>query len=378
MFGSAIEPLEDAIDKLIASEHAHDLGRLRRDIERLQAVFVREVGRADRDGRLTELQRTPAGSLADGCRMPFTAAAQTLDMARKLRELPETEAAFLAGTITHAHVRVITGACTPARAAVLRELEPSLVDAAQRFTHRELRCVVRRMTDAIDGDGGSTQANDDYARRNLHVLPTEFGLSPLRGDLLPETTELLCSALEARMADDPDAPGDPRRTRAQRREDALRDIMRSFLEHRDGPVPARRRAAYRAGVHVDLEVLRRDGHADVADRVRSDLDHLGAICAETLRRLTCDSGVYRVLTEGRSEILDVGRATRTVSQGLWDALVARDGGCTYDGCTASPAWCEAHHVEHWADGGETCLDNLRLLCWRHHRGQHEGKRRRGG
>ena len=32
---------------------------------------------------------------------------------------------------------------------------------------------------------------------------------------------------------------------------------------------------------------------------------------------------------------------------------------------------DAHHIVHWADGGDTTLDNLTLLCRRHHRYLHE-------
>jgi hypothetical protein len=152
--------------------------------------------------------------------------------------------------------------------------------------------------------------------------------------------------------------------------------MRFFLQHRTSSEPSRRRAAYHAGVHVDLDVLRRAGRTELVAAVRGDLDHVGAVSAETLRRLTCDGALHRVLTDGRSEVLDVGRTTRVVSKALWHALVARDGGCSHDGCTAPPAWCEAHHVKHWADGGDTALHNLRLLCWRHQRDRHEGSYRR--
>jgi len=57
--------------------------------------------------------------------------------------------------------------------------------------------------------------------------------------------------------------------------------------------------------------------------------------------------------------------------------VARHQHCTHRGCTAPPAYCEAHHIKHWADGGETNLANLALLCWRHHRNHHEGHARAG-
>jgi hypothetical protein len=90
----------------------------------------------------------------------------------------------------------------------------------------------------------------------------------------------------------------------------------------------------------------------------------------TLRRIACDARISRVITDGRSQPLDVGRTTRTVTAALWRALVARDGGCTHPGCDRPPGWCEAHHIKHWADGGTTTLDNLKLVCSRHHREEH--------
>ena len=68
-------------------------------------------------------------------------------------------------------------------------------------------------------------------------------------------------------------------------------------------------------------------------------------------------------------MLDVGRKTRTIPPAIRRALSARDT-CQFPGCTARR--CDAHHVEHWVDGGPTRLDNLVLLCRRHHRLVHEG------
>ncbi len=69
------------------------------------------------------------------------------------------------------------------------------------------------------------------------------------------------------------------------------------------------------------------------------------------------------------EVLNVGRRRRTISPALRRALAARDGHCRFPGCAATR--CDAHHVEHWAHGGATALDNLVLLCRRHHRAVHE-------
>ena len=70
------------------------------------------------------------------------------------------------------------------------------------------------------------------------------------------------------------------------------------------------------------------------------------------------------------QILSVGRKTRTIPPLIRRALDFRDRACRFPGCTSQR--CDAHHIEHWADGGETKLSNLVLLCRRHHRLLHEG------
>ncbi len=105
--------------------------------------------------------------------------------------------------------------------------------------------------------------------------------------------------------------------------------------------------------------------------MRAEAAHVGRLSQATLERLTCDCKLARILTDGPSQILDVGRATRTVTTAQWNALVARDQHCTHPGCTRPPAYCDAHHIIHWTHGGPTNLANLRLLCWEHHRKQHQ-------
>ena len=101
------------------------------------------------------------------------------------------------------------------------------------------------------------------------------------------------------------------------------------------------------------------------------LDEAGGIhvSAETARRLACDAATVTMRHGPGGEILDVGRRTRTISPALRRALAARDRRCRFPGCGNRRV--DAHHVEHWADGGRTALDNLVLLCRRHHRAVHE-------
>ena len=101
------------------------------------------------------------------------------------------------------------------------------------------------------------------------------------------------------------------------------------------------------------------------------LDEAGGIhvSAETARRLACDAATVTMHHGPGGEILDVGRRTRTISPALRRALAARDRQCRFPGCGNRRV--DAHHIEHWADGGRTALDNLVLLCRRHHRAVHE-------
>jgi hypothetical protein len=104
----------------------------------------------------------------------------------------------------------------------------------------------------------------------------------------------------------------------------------------------------------------------------AELDQVGPIDHETVRRLACDASVTRIVFGPRSEPLDVGRRTSVVPSAIRRAVVARDRHCRFPGCDRPQGWCDAHHVRHWADGGPTSVGNLVLLCRRHHRLTHEG------
>ena len=118
-------------------------------------------------------------------------------------------------------------------------------------------------------------------------------------------------------------------------------------------------------VHVEADVLSNGGAG------RCEIEHRTAIAAETARRLCCDAGIVPVVDGPNGEPLSVGRRTRSIPPAVRRALSNRDRGCRFPGCPATQR-LHGHHVRHWADGGETSLDNLVLLCPTHHRLVHEG------
>lgn len=162
--------------------------------------------------------------------------------------------------------------------------------------------------------------------------------------------------------------------RRKGRADALGEICRSFLDRTDRPVVGGERP--HLTVTVPLAVLsqptHRDGYGPTHPLLIAELDPTGPIEAPTVRRFACDTLVTRIVLGPRSEPLDVGRRTSVIPPAIRRAVVARDGHCRYPGCDRPQGWCDAHHVRHWADGGSTSLDNLLLLCRRHHRLTHEG------
>lgn len=95
--------------------------------------------------------------------------------------------------------------------------------------------------------------------------------------------------------------------------------------------------------------------------------------AADLRRMACDAKIIPMVLGSDSLPLDIGRKTRTIPSWIRTALNERDKGCRYPSCDRPPSWCDAHHVIHWVDGGETRLDLLVLLCRTHHTQHHKGK-----
>jgi len=139
-------------------------------------------------------------------------------------------------------------------------------------------------------------------------------------------------------------------------------LAETTLQH--GPTALSAAERYQVVVHVTAETLAGD------DAGRCELDNGPGIALDTVRRITCDGSLLRITEDDAGNPLDIGRKTRAVSPALRRALQARDGGCRFPGCSHR-RFADAHHIRHWADGGDTSIDNLVLLCRHHHRLVHE-------
>jgi hypothetical protein len=199
----------------------------------------------------------------------------------------------------------------------------------------------------------------------------------IRGRLPPESgamvTQVLQQAMEEQFCELQDVPAGTadqkvEETRARpepiswRRADALVRLAQGYRNHCGSGYAEK----FLIHVHTDMETLKAEGAG-----AESEIDSDGIVCSETTRRIACDSAVVQWLDQHDGQPLSAGRKSRTVPAALRRALQRRDGGCRFPGCTASH-FVDAHHIRHWADGGDTCMENLVLLCTRHHHLVHEG------
>jgi hypothetical protein len=261
-----------------------------------------------------------------------------------------------------------------------------LVQAACIHSVSGLSRVVGHWRQAVAAAAGADTEAKLRARRRLHASATFQGMVRVDGDLDPETGEVLLTALGAVVDAEARSREADERSPAQRRADALGEVCRQWLDLAPRPAVAGERphltltvsAEALAGSPGNGPAGYTGGEAEESGRPDRDLpagaelDHVGPVSLRTARRLSCDASVMRVVMAGGSAPLDVGRRTPVVPSSIRRAVVCRDRHCRFPGCGRPHAWCDAHHVVHWAKGGRTGLSNLVLLCRRHHRLVHTG------
>jgi hypothetical protein len=288
--------------------------------------------------------------LSHHTRMPRPRASATIARARKLAQLPVTAAAWRDGVLSTGQVDAIAANLDPHTVALFADHETAMVPTLVELSVRDVATAMGAWRDCATAD----RDPKPEPAQTLHLSRTLGGRARLDANLGTETGELLATAL--RLAESPDTHGEPTRSAATRRADALADICRHFLDHQQ----TRRGGRHRPHLNVitTLPDLERRGPGRLVDGTIVD--------ATTIQRLACDAGVHRVITDGRSSILDYGTTTRTIPAPLYNALVVRDRHCRFPGCDRPPNWTEAHHVRWFTRGGATTLHNLVLACSRHH------------
>jgi hypothetical protein len=313
---------------------------------------------------------SPAHWLQWRCGFSLNAAREKFRVARSLPSLPLIRAAFRKGELSFAQVRALTRVAKP-------ENEATLLMWAKHSTASQLERFVRLYRRYGENEAAMAQ----HRGRRFSYWEEEDGMVSFRIRLPAEQAAVVLKAIQAAQdslvgraeagstvaaaeviyEDPPVYPDEDvtAETRDVRQADAFVRVVESYLE----PDARPRATAEKYQVHVHLD-LRKHADGPVQD------PDAPALAEETLRRLGCEANLVTVMHDGE-EILSVGRKTRAVPPAIRRALRLRDRGCRFPGCTHT-RHVDAHHIHHWADGGETKLSNLVELCGRHHRLLHEG------
>jgi hypothetical protein len=255
------------------------------------------------------------------------------------------------------------------------DLDPQAVETAERLLAEqaailappELRRFAHAVVNAADPDG--PQPVDDQLqqdRRYLELKQRRDGMWHLAGRLsntvgtqlnaiLDPLTKPRSTAIEdddGTIVEIPD-----QRPQVQRLHDALEETCARLLKAADQPsvggVPAS------VIVTISLEdLLTKAGLAETADGSQ--------LTSDQLLRIADEADIWPTIIDQNGVPLALGRTQRLASRGQTMALIARDAGCSFPGCTHPPQWCDRHHILDWILGGPTDLDNLTLLCRYHH------------
>jgi hypothetical protein len=238
--------------------------------------------------------------------------------------------------------------------------EQLLTDHAPVLGPTDLKRFALRVVDAADPDG--PEPVDDQLqqdRRYLELKQRRDGMWQLRGKLTntvgtqlnaildplakPRTTELDTDAGTHKIADE--------RPYGQRMHDALDEACGRLLKSADQPSVGGIPASVIVTVGID-DLLAKAGHAETSDGSQLSPDQLLRIAEE--------AEIWPTIIDRNGVPLALGRTQRLASRGQTMALIARDGGCSFPGCTHPPSWCDRHHIVDWILGGRTDLDKSRL------------------
>src|SRR6202789_3829477 len=322
------------------------------------------------------LLRSCAHWLNFKCGLNLGAAREKVRVAHALAGLPKIAAAMARGELSYSKVRAVSRVACAAT-------EENFLMIALHGTAYHVENLVRGYRQAQQAEQLSREAQQ-HVNRSVSYEYAEDGSLVLKARLPAVAGALVIQALKAALERIPAKEICAKGVQEHpipygcRRADALAYVAESFLAG-SGTSPVSSLSSntssrassssadrYQVVVHVDAESLRE--HSDG----RCEIEQGPSIPVATARRLACDASLLSVLETEHGEPLDVGRKTRSIPPAIRRALRTRDAGCRFPGCTHQ-RYLDAHHIEHWADGGETKLSNLVTLCRLHHRLVHEGQ-----
>jgi len=277
--------------------------------------------------------------------------------------LPAVAGARAAGALSAKQADIIIGCLATVRAGSLpvdelAKAEAFLVEQAELFDAGVLSGIARRLVDTLLPDGTLADERTQQRRRFLSCVPNGEGMHRLTADLDSDTAALALTVLHSLAAPKPGAEGDrDERTAGQRMHDAFRSVLKIALRSAELP----RTAGVPATVLITLTAEQFETRTGLATTSFGQ-----PLSVDRALRLADQASVAWVVHDSTGGVLNYGTTRRCATEKQTLALIARDQGCAFPGCTDPPEWTEKHHVIPWSEGGPTDLDNLCLLCDYHH------------
>jgi hypothetical protein len=303
------------------------------------------------------------------CGIGEVSARERLRVAHAIRALPKINAAFRDGQVSYSKVRAMTRVAKP-------ENEDILLNIARHGTASHVERTVRlfrraqRIEEAAAAAESHRQRSVRYRQDDDGSLVIQARLPAEAGELVKRAIERAAELAEAAACNEPDEKDWTYDGFGRRRAEGLRLMAERFLAAAQAEGASGSSDRYQVVVHIDQRLLGDQG-IEALGATLCELEDGPTLAVETARRLACDSSLVGLVEDEDGHPLDIGRKTRAIPIAIERALRARDGGCRFPGCTHT-RFTEGHHIEHWAEGGETKLTNLVTLCHFHHHLVHEG------
>src|SRR2546421_2472857 len=160
--------------------------------------------------------------LRDKAKLTGVSAAEHVEVARQLDQLPRTDEALQRGEIGYQHAVAMARTAEHVGTAAVRKAEATLLKAAESMDPGQFVGVAKDFEHRVDAEAALTESNRAHARRYLTIGEPINGLARIDGQLIPEAAATIRSAMERFMK----PSGDDDRTPGQRAHDALVEVCR--------------------------------------------------------------------------------------------------------------------------------------------------------
>ena len=327
------------------------------DLRRVASRLEAEIGRAVHAVSQAEAWRSTGATsmeawLAAETQVSIRSARDQVRLADTLAAAPIVAEKMADGSLSLDNARLLGAVVGQERFADDADLLLEIASGSPRDTRRGLEQWL-----AMSDPAGETEREERlWLKRHLTFTPNSDGMVDVKGLLMPVDVAHVRAALEhiagAAYADE---TGRAHHTRIA---DAFSELCQAY---NSGTVTGGRERP-KVLMTVPFEtVVERGAARGVIIGVEA------TISGEAVRQMCCDAELNRVVTRGRSAILDYGTTTRLASDSQYYALVARDGGCRWPGCDRPPGWCQVHHIDEvFLEDGPTDLKLMDLNCSTHH------------